>query len=196
MLTVFVNVYFGMPAMLSNFQMLTISTTTDVAVALALVYEQPESNVMKRAPRKQSERLIDLKLLLYVYFVPGVITFFGCTIIYFWFCHERGFPFNGVWFAFNGMTGTYPLTDPFYPDQAIDVNSADPNEADYATNYIAETQYIGASLYYVCTVICQWGTGKQKNISIYPSISLARDLNVYCFVNEMKRNQMLGDLIH
>src|SRR4051812_40323985 len=52
MLTVFVNTYFGISPMLSNFQMLCISCLTDVSVALALVYEKPESNVMQRAPRK------------------------------------------------------------------------------------------------------------------------------------------------
>ena len=78
MLTVFVNVYFGIPAMLSNFQMLCISCLTDVAVSIALVNEKPEENVMFRPPRRANERLVNLKLLLYAYLVPGIITFVGC----------------------------------------------------------------------------------------------------------------------
>jgi len=191
MLTVFVNVYFGMPAMLTNFQMLCISCLTDVSVSLALTFEQAEANVMNRPPRKHNERLVDLKLLLYAYLVPGVITFFGCTISFYWYCHEKGLPFNGVFFAFNGLTGTYPASDPFYPNQPIDVNSSDANEAAYASNYLSEVVNVGASLYFVSTVICQWGTalsvrtryssivqqnpfwGEKKNLRLIACIVLA-----------------------
>jgi len=125
---------------------------------LALTFEKPEKNVMQRMPRKSSDRLINWKLLAHAYLLYGVITFFGCTISYFWYMASRGFPFSGIWFGFNGLTGTYPASDPFYPNQPIDANSSDPNEAAYASNYITDAENVGASLYFVSTVICQWGT--------------------------------------
>ena len=112
---------------------------------------------MTRYPRKPGERLVNLKLLLTAYLVPGVITFFGCAISYFWYMDSRGFGFNGTFFAFNGQYGYYPSTDPNYPGQFIDVNSADPNEAAYASDYIFESQSVGSSLFFVSSVICQFG---------------------------------------
>lgn len=45
---------------------------TDIAPAIALAYEEPESFIMKKPPRKLTEHLIDLKLMINAYGTIGI----------------------------------------------------------------------------------------------------------------------------
>ncbi|MFN9909975.1 MAG: cation transporting ATPase C-terminal domain-containing protein [bacterium] len=45
---------------------------TDIAPAIALAYEEPEAFIMKKPPRKLTEHLIDLKLMINAYGTIGI----------------------------------------------------------------------------------------------------------------------------
>lgn len=71
---VLINIFFGLPQVLSNIQMILICTVTDVLPALSLCLEQPEQDLLLRKPRdRKLDRLADWKLLLHAYFFIGGI---------------------------------------------------------------------------------------------------------------------------
>jgi sodium/potassium-transporting ATPase subunit alpha len=79
---VLVNVWLGAPAFLSSFQMVLISCSTDFFASLALVYEPAESDLLLRPPRNiKKERMIDWKLMLYVYGFLGVFDAIGIFLV-------------------------------------------------------------------------------------------------------------------
>lgn len=61
---------------------------TELAPSIALIFEPPESNIMKRPPRRPSARLVTPALLCYSYCIAGTLISAGCIIAYFsvfWF---------------------------------------------------------------------------------------------------------------
>lgn len=105
---VLTNVTFGLPQVLSSFLMIIICCFTDCAAGVALAYEAPEADVLSRAPRAKSDRLVDWKLILHAYGFVGVFeTTLSFTVSY-WFAQRRGLYFSDLWFGFgkvpNGMS--------------------------------------------------------------------------------------------
>lgn len=162
MLTVLVNIFFGIPSMLSNFQMLMICTCTDVCVSVMLVNEKAEADIMTRKPRRPDERLVDLKLLLNGYLVTGMILFFASTINFFWYCSDQGLPFNAVFNGFNWgnavpSTYSYNATTSDGNTTLITVN---PDGLYYGVDTNVALPNIlntGQSIFFVTLVIIQWG---------------------------------------
>lgn len=67
------SVLLGLPRILSSFLMIVICCLTDCAAAIALSMEQPEADVMLRAPRNpRTGRLVDWRLPLQAYVFFGV----------------------------------------------------------------------------------------------------------------------------
>jgi len=83
-------VLFGIPLPLTILQILAIDLGTDLVPALALGIERPEPGVMSRQPRKQSERLLNKKVLVRAYFFLGPIQTAACMLAYFWAYWSRG----------------------------------------------------------------------------------------------------------
>ena len=54
-------------------------------------YEPPESDIMKRPPRKRTDRLVTTNLLLYAYFQAGVIVSLGAFFAYLTVFARNGF---------------------------------------------------------------------------------------------------------
>jgi sodium/potassium-transporting ATPase subunit alpha len=98
---VFTNVVFGLPQVLSSFLMIIICCFTDCAAGVALAYEAPEADVLTRAPRAKSDRLVDWKLILHAYGFVGVIeTVLSFTVSY-WYAKRSGLSFGDLWFGFG-----------------------------------------------------------------------------------------------
>jgi len=89
MVTVLFNVFLGTPPPLGGFLMVYVSCATDIAPALSMVNESPESDLMKRPPRNpHSEHIVDAKLIpLQSYFFLGNLIALGCFINYFYYWH-------------------------------------------------------------------------------------------------------------
>lgn len=101
-ISVLVNVLLGTPVFLSSFYMIIISCATDFFACLALVFEPPESDLMARPPRDiKKARLIDWKLLLYVYGFLGVLDAFAIFIVLDYALRERGFTYHDWLLAYN-----------------------------------------------------------------------------------------------
>jgi sodium/potassium-transporting ATPase subunit alpha len=74
MLPVMTNVFLGMPLALSSFLMIVICCCTDVGPSLAMVYEKPESSIMRVPPRRIGrDHLVTGKLILNAYLFIGMI---------------------------------------------------------------------------------------------------------------------------
>jgi len=66
-------ILFNVPLPLTIMQVLAVDIGTDLFPALALGAERPELDVMRRAPRKRSERLLDARSLVRAYAWLGMI---------------------------------------------------------------------------------------------------------------------------
>ncbi|KAH9965074.1 sodium-potassium ATPase [Russula compacta] len=101
------NIFFGMPQMLSNIQMILICVGTDVLPALSMCMEPPESGLLSRPPRNvRKERLANLRLLLQAYGFLGIIESVCAMSMSFWYLKHKGVSFSSVAFKF----GNYPET--------------------------------------------------------------------------------------
>lgn len=111
LLAILIYVIVGTPTFLSSFQMIVICCATDFLSCLALVYEPPESDLMRREPRNvQKERLIDWKLLLYAYGLQGVFYVLGVFVIISHYLSEQGHALSDWIWAFNTPANNNPLT--------------------------------------------------------------------------------------
>ncbi|CAJ0942453.1 unnamed protein product, partial [Mesorhabditis belari] len=72
----------GWPLALSTMQVLTIDLLTELPPSISLIYESPERDLMKKAPRKSSQHLVSRSLLVYSYLFAGSILTIGCLLAY------------------------------------------------------------------------------------------------------------------
>eukprot|EP00727_Mastigamoeba_balamuthi_P000556 m51a1_g10498 hypothetical protein (1013) ;mRNA; f:99117-103154 len=99
---VITNIFLGLPLSLSAFLMIYIACVTDVGPSLALTQEQPEDQLMKRPPRKVTDRVIDLKLLAQGYLFIGnfetVVAYFN---FFYYMRHYHGIPLHELFLSFE-----------------------------------------------------------------------------------------------
>ncbi|KAF8577540.1 sodium-potassium ATPase [Ramaria rubella] len=109
LMPVLLNIFLGVPQMLSNLQMIIICVATDLAPALSLCMESPESGLLRRRPRNvKTERLADWRLLLHAYGFLGLIESLCAMTMSFWYLQRHGVPFSQLVLGF----GNWPsLTD-------------------------------------------------------------------------------------
>jgi len=105
------------PMPLSAILMVAICVGTDLAPAIALAYENPELDIMKRPPRHPKlDHLVTGKLLSFSYLQIGVIQAFGGMITYFLVMNDYGIKPITTLFL-NQRGGYYPdPTDIYHPD--------------------------------------------------------------------------------
>lgn len=160
---VLLNVFFGLPQILSSFLMIIICTLTDCVAALTLVFEKPEADLLTRPPRDQKkDRLANPQLILHAYGFIGVIECFSAMAMAFWSIERAGIPFSVLWFSF----GSYP-------------SIYDPDAINAAIN-------TGSSIYFVNLVIMQFFNlmcARTRRLSILqqPPIINKRTSNYYLF---------------
>lgn len=78
---------------------LFIDLGTEIVPALSLAYERPESDLMKRMPRKREDRLVDMGLLSFSYLQAGIIESLGALFAYFVVFLTNGVPPSVLLFA-------------------------------------------------------------------------------------------------
>jgi len=81
--------------------------------ALALMYEEGESDLLKRPPRRvDRDHFVDLKLICHAYFFLGLQETFFAHLLYFTYMQDEwGVPANKLFLAFNnwGVEGVLSL---------------------------------------------------------------------------------------
>ncbi|KAL6454748.1 ATP1A2 Sodium/potassium-transporting ATPase subunit alpha-2 [Candida maltosa Xu316] len=99
---VIMNVFFGMPQMLSSFLMIIICCLTDCVGSIVLAYESPESNLLKKKPRiVTGERLVNFKLLFHAYICVGTFYTFTSFMVSFLNLTRRGLSFEQFALSFG-----------------------------------------------------------------------------------------------
>lgn len=78
------------PLPLTIIQILAVDLGTDMLPALALGAEGPTPGTMKQPPRKLTERLLDLPLILRSYLFLGPIEAIACMFGFFWVLYNGG----------------------------------------------------------------------------------------------------------
>ena len=160
---VLLNVFFGLPQVLSSFLMIIICTLTDCVAAMTLVFEKPEADLLTRPPRNQkTDRVANPRLIFQAYGFMGMTECTCSMAMAFWAIQRMGVPFSVIWFSFGS-----------YPEQ-------------YSTDLIKNAFNTGSSIYFVNLVIMQFfnlmGT-RTRRLSILqqPPIIRKRTRNYYLF---------------
>jgi sodium/potassium-transporting ATPase subunit alpha len=81
---------FAIPLPLTVPQILAVDLGTDMLPALALGAEQPHPGIMQAPPRRRTERLLSLRLLLRAYGFLGLIEAGIAMAAFFWFLLQHG----------------------------------------------------------------------------------------------------------
>jgi sodium/potassium-transporting ATPase subunit alpha len=78
------------PLPLTILQILAVDLGTDMLPALALGTEKPTPGIMKQAPRKRTERLLNFSLISRAYLFLGPIEAVACMFGFFWVLQQGG----------------------------------------------------------------------------------------------------------
>jgi len=141
------NLYFALPAPMSTLQILSIDLATELAPAIALAYEGPESDIMKRKPRSTKiDRLVARPLLLYSYLWIGIIETILAMFAYFWVFANKGISPSQLWLTSDNHWAT-ANNDPFYYGPGNSLNLTSDAQATLA--------FQAASSYYLVIVLGQ-----------------------------------------
>lgn len=89
-------VLLGIPLPLTIAQILAVDLGTDIFPALALGAERPDPAMMRRPPRRRSDRLLDRPLLLRAYLFLGLFEAAAAMLAYFAVLHEGGWRWGEV----------------------------------------------------------------------------------------------------
>uniref|UniRef100_A0A914MSF4 Cation-transporting P-type ATPase C-terminal domain-containing protein n=2 Tax=Meloidogyne incognita group TaxID=654580 RepID=A0A914MSF4_MELIC len=81
----------GVPLPLGTITMLCIDIGTDIIPSITIGYEKAESDIMSRAPRKRTDKLVNLRIFAMAYFQIGFIQAMAGFFAYFWIMAENGF---------------------------------------------------------------------------------------------------------
>ncbi|HSA78589.1 MAG TPA: cation-transporting P-type ATPase [Nitrospirota bacterium] len=83
-------ILFKIPLPLTILQILAVDLGTDMLPALALGTEKPTPGIMKQAPRKMTERLLNFSLIARAYLFLGPIEATACMFGFFWVLGQGG----------------------------------------------------------------------------------------------------------
>jgi sodium/potassium-transporting ATPase subunit alpha len=88
----------GVPLPLSAVLILCIDLGTDMVPAISFAYENPELDIMDRAPRNaKHDHLVNTKLISFAYFQIGVIQACAGMYTYFLILNDFGFRPQSLW---------------------------------------------------------------------------------------------------
>ncbi len=89
-------ILFKIPLPLTILQILAVDLGTDMLPALALGTEKPTPGIMKQAPRKMTERLLNFSLIARAYLFLGPIEATACMFSFFWVLGQGGWTWGIV----------------------------------------------------------------------------------------------------
>lgn len=96
------NTLIGLPMILSSYQMIIICILTDILPSIALIFEKPEEDMLKKAPRKKNEYLVDKRLMLQAFvFLGPMMSFFSSMNFFVYFNSCSGLKFKDLVFLFD-----------------------------------------------------------------------------------------------
>lgn len=99
---VLMNIFAGLPQILSSFLMIVICCSSDCFAAICLAYESAEMDILRRPPRSISkERLVDWKLLTQGYLLCGTWECFCSMSMAYWYLERMGIPFGAITLGFG-----------------------------------------------------------------------------------------------
>lgn len=124
----------GLPDLLNPIQMIIICIGTDVLPALALIFEQPEKDLLSKVPRKQAkEKLIDWKTLAHAYLFLGLFqSIFSLVNAFHFGFSQRGVKLSDLLFSYGRATVDADLLE--------------------------EATQAAQSIYFFSIIFFQWGT--------------------------------------
>lgn len=147
---VLLNVFCGVPLPLSSFLMIIICVFTDLSLALSLIMEKEEFDLLSLPPRdRKKEHLINLRIYAQSYLFIGVMeTICAHSMFFLYYWRYARIPVGDLFFAFE------KYTDGFHG---------------YAQAELTAFNTTGQSVYFVTLVILQWGnilSIRNKKLSI------------------------------
>ncbi|CAF0812430.1 unnamed protein product [Brachionus calyciflorus] len=96
------NILVGLPMILSSYQMLIICILTDILPSIALIFEKPEENLMTKPPRKNTDFLVDKRLLLQAFiFLGPLMSFFSSLNFFLYFKWNANLKFSDLVLTFD-----------------------------------------------------------------------------------------------
>lgn len=105
---ILVNIFLGVPLPLSAFLMICICILTDMAPALSLMLEKPETDLLKRPPRSKNDHLVDITLIIQAYLFLGMMEAFFSHCLFFWYLKwYGGFEVKDILFGFDYWSSSY-----------------------------------------------------------------------------------------
>jgi len=107
-------ILFQVPLPLSTVLILCIDLGTDMIPAISFAYENPELDIMDRAPRNaKKDHLVNAKLISFAYFQIGVIQASAGMYTYFLILNDFGIRPSSVWFL-SQKIGPIPNPNDMY----------------------------------------------------------------------------------
>ena len=185
---VVLNVFFGVPLPLSSFLMIIICVFTDLFLALSLIMEREEFDLLSLPPRNsKKDHLINLKIYAQSYLFIGIMETTCAHAMFFLYMYRHAkIPVHALFFAFE------KYSDGFYG---------------YTADELTRFNTVGQSVYFVTLVILQWGnilSVRNKRLSILQAdpfrekrrnpwllVSMVISLAIAIFVTECKGIQDL-----
>ncbi|ORY05461.1 calcium ATPase [Basidiobolus meristosporus CBS 931.73] len=127
LIPILVNVLLGVPLPLSAFLMICICVLTDMLPSIAIMFETPESDLLKRPPRRPNQdRLVNLGLLRHAYLFVGMLETLFSHCMFFYYVQSAGHLSAGdILLTFDKWTAGYKgltqeqLDDLLYTGQCV-----------------------------------------------------------------------------
>jgi len=182
LIPVFFNLALGMPLAMNGLMILSIDLLTEQGPAISLVYEKPESDIMRRKPRNPiTDHLITPQTLLYSYVIAGTVSSLVCFMAYTLVFNHYGIKLSHViWAADKG----YFAGPPYDP---IDINGRIPPLLRVGTRvYDAVEQYLiyrkASTAWYMTLILNQfWNlfTVRTARTSIFKQGIFSNEIAIY-----------------
>jgi sodium/potassium-transporting ATPase subunit alpha len=132
-------VFFGVPLPLSSFLMIAVCVLTDTAPELALIYEEPEAELLTIPPRRKDEFLVKPMVWFQAWLFLGVIQCFFAHVMFFYYMYKyAGLAPNVIFFSYEKWN---------------DPNGYQGRSFDTLNNHL----YVGQSVFFMTLVISQYG---------------------------------------
>ncbi|EXJ76660.1 sodium/potassium-transporting ATPase subunit alpha [Cladophialophora psammophila CBS 110553] len=147
---VLVNVFFGVPLPLSSFLMIIICVFTDLFLALSLIMEREEFDLLSLPPRnRKKDHLINLRIYAQSYLFIGVMETICAHAMYFLYYYRYArIPIKDLFFAFEKYSAGFH---------------------GYTEAELTAFNTTGQSVYFITLVFLQWGnilSIRNKRLSI------------------------------
>ncbi|KAK9716972.1 hypothetical protein K7432_006518 [Basidiobolus ranarum] len=109
LIPILVNVLLGVPLPLSAFLMIFICVLTDMLPSIAIMFETPESDLLKRPPRRPNQdRLVNIRLLRHAYLFTGLMeTIFSHCMFFYYIQSTANLSAGDILLTFDKWTDGY-----------------------------------------------------------------------------------------